>query len=315
MANKIDLIGKRFNKLVVIKKHSSLEQRYHTWICLCDCGNYITVNTRNLTSGRKKDCGCEDHKQIKNRIGEKYGNLIAEELVQTSGQSFIWRFRCSCGNTVNYSIKELLQMKVKDCGCKSYTGSPRKKDISGVRKGNLVALHPTEKRDKKGSVVWVCQCDCGNKTEVTESNYIFSRSVSCGCIRRERLQKNNHLYHNFVDGTCVEWLNSRKIRSNNSTGVTGVYKTKKDTYKAAITLQGKRYHLGSYLSFDEAVNVRKIVEEHLHNGFVRAWMEWNKRAKTDANWASSNPFFFRVTQKGRVFEIQSLFIPYFSFNY
>lgn len=42
----------------------------------------------------------------------------------------------------------------------------RYKDISGQRFGRLVALYPTEKR-VQNSVVWMCQCDCGNQKEIS----------------------------------------------------------------------------------------------------------------------------------------------------
>jgi len=55
---KINLVGKRFGKLIVLenvgvdKKHNSL------WKCKCDCGNTIITIGRSLTSGLTKSCGC-----------------------------------------------------------------------------------------------------------------------------------------------------------------------------------------------------------------------------------------------------------------
>jgi hypothetical protein len=53
----IDLVGKRFGKLVVLEKANSVEKR-PSWICKCDCGKTTTVIGGNLTSGTTKSCGC-----------------------------------------------------------------------------------------------------------------------------------------------------------------------------------------------------------------------------------------------------------------
>ena len=51
-----DLTGKRFGKLVVIKRD---EQDSSKCVCKCDCGNYTSIYMHNLTSGKSKSCGCE----------------------------------------------------------------------------------------------------------------------------------------------------------------------------------------------------------------------------------------------------------------
>ena len=55
------------------------------------------------------------------------------------------------------------------------------RDLSGERFGNLVAVRPTSER-KSGSVVWECQCDCGNTTLASAQNLRRGDKKSCGCI-------------------------------------------------------------------------------------------------------------------------------------
>ena len=75
----------------------------------------------------------------------------------------------------------------------------------------------------------------------------------------------------YVDGTCIEMLKSTKVRSNNTTGHTGVYyDAKKDNYRVEITLQGKRHYLGRYKSLDEAVKVRERAKEEYHERFIES---------------------------------------------
>lgn len=56
---RIDLTGKRFGRLTVVKKSDKNPKDYKTyWDCVCDCGNETTVLLTYLTSGETKSCGC-----------------------------------------------------------------------------------------------------------------------------------------------------------------------------------------------------------------------------------------------------------------
>lgn len=58
----IDLIGKRYGRLIVVSE----SQRHYSkgghvarmWNCVCDCGNKKVLSTGNLNSGNTKSCGC-----------------------------------------------------------------------------------------------------------------------------------------------------------------------------------------------------------------------------------------------------------------
>lgn len=54
------------------------------------------------------------------------------------------------------------------------------RDLTNQRFGKLVVLYPTEKRDNR-SIVWHCQCDCGNTADVSSKNLTYGASQSCGC--------------------------------------------------------------------------------------------------------------------------------------
>lgn len=72
MPNKINLVGKRFNRLLVIKESLERKNGKVTWNCLCDCGNKILVTSSDLTTGNTKSCGClskENSKQINKTHG------------------------------------------------------------------------------------------------------------------------------------------------------------------------------------------------------------------------------------------------------
>lgn len=57
-----DLIGQRFNKLLVVEKAESYVSptgnKQGRWKCLCDCGKTVFCTTGNLKKGDCQSCGC-----------------------------------------------------------------------------------------------------------------------------------------------------------------------------------------------------------------------------------------------------------------
>ena len=53
----IDLTGKKFGRLTVIKRVANKGKRAR-WLCKCECGKTIEVQGTNLKSGNTKSCGC-----------------------------------------------------------------------------------------------------------------------------------------------------------------------------------------------------------------------------------------------------------------
>lgn len=56
-----DLTGKRFNKLVVLRRDENGRGGNSRWKCICDCGTETTVSGTNLKTGAVKSCGCLRH--------------------------------------------------------------------------------------------------------------------------------------------------------------------------------------------------------------------------------------------------------------
>lgn len=54
----LNLIGKRFNRLTVLRFLYSDKNQKTTWECICDCGSHINVTGSSLISGNTKSCGC-----------------------------------------------------------------------------------------------------------------------------------------------------------------------------------------------------------------------------------------------------------------
>lgn len=57
-SHRIDLTGKRFNRLIVVEQEGLTPRGDAIWKCLCDCGNYTTATKARLEKGETKSCGC-----------------------------------------------------------------------------------------------------------------------------------------------------------------------------------------------------------------------------------------------------------------
>ena len=59
---KLNLIGNRYGKLVVISKAESKligsGKKFTMWLCQCDCGRTKEIMTASLVKGRTQSCGC-----------------------------------------------------------------------------------------------------------------------------------------------------------------------------------------------------------------------------------------------------------------
>jgi hypothetical protein len=54
---KIDMTNQQFGKLTVIKQNGSCNSGVK-WLCICECGNEVTVIRGNLLNGHNTSCGC-----------------------------------------------------------------------------------------------------------------------------------------------------------------------------------------------------------------------------------------------------------------
>jgi len=97
MPKRIDLTGQKFERLSVIKYSHTVKPRGNAfYLCLCECGNKIEVQSGHLKSGHTKSCGCFQQEKTKinsinNTWGRKYDNP------QIISSKFIWKISYSDG--------------------------------------------------------------------------------------------------------------------------------------------------------------------------------------------------------------------------
>lgn len=300
MAKHAELTGKKFGLLTVLEATSQRQDGYLVWHCRCDCGREILVNTKHLTRGTVTDCGCvlrsgaRHGPAAEDLTGQRFGMLTVEAPAPAQGGRTRWLCRCDCGNTHIVAARNLKAGKVTSCGCKG-VGRSMAEDLAGRRFGRLVALYPTTRRDRRGTVCWYCRCDCGTCLEVSRNDLIQGEYRSCGCLQREVQQQIPSKLHH-IDGTCIELLEKRKHRSDNTSGFRGVSRDKNGRFRVGIGFKGKRYYVGSYTSYEQAVTARLEAEQTIHEAFVTAYYRWEEQYG-DLPEEQRSPLIFDVKKK------------------
>lgn len=68
MSRCIDLTGQKFGKLIALKRVENSKNGQARWLCKCECGNEVIVQSNHLNNGNIKSCGCIKH----NSYNKKY---------------------------------------------------------------------------------------------------------------------------------------------------------------------------------------------------------------------------------------------------
>lgn len=122
----------------------------------------------------------------KDMLNQKFGMLLViDEAPSDKKGNAMWKCQCDCGNICIIAGKNLRNGNSKSCGCLSKKflieyNHTRKKDLTNQRFGKLVALEEIGSNNQK-NLIWKCQCDCGNFTEVASGDLISGNTRSCGC--------------------------------------------------------------------------------------------------------------------------------------
>lgn len=249
---KCDLTNQRFGKLLVLEPTDQRKHGCILWKCRCDCGKELLLDSRKLKNGVVNSCGCAESIP-KDITGHRFGKLVVMGKTGKRSQNryILWRCKCDCGQEIETTRNKLLSGNISSCGCGK---TPELKQWEGKWFGNLVVTAYCKK--EKGSHFWTCQCDCGKTVNVRQSNLQNGSTTSCGC--RHDPKSSMH----FVEGTCLERIQSKKISRANTSGIRGVYfNQKRGKWVAQIMFQKKCYYLGSFEKLEDATKARAVGEE------------------------------------------------------
>ena len=218
--------GQIFGHLTVLEKDTekSKQTKKAYWICQCDCENKTIKSIRgdHLTRGESKSCGCENKKVFngkknkKDITGQVFGRLtVLEEVPERMYNGHIaWKCKCECGNEIIVSGVSLRNGDTKSCGCYASEihslvcktlGTLKKRDLIGQKFGHLLVIEDSGERQNQ-QVVWLCECDCKNKTrvKVLGGNLTSGHTTSCGCLASSKGEETikTLLTQNNIPFTC-----------------------------------------------------------------------------------------------------------------
>lgn len=285
------MVGRKFGLLTVVKKISDKQNKKTKYECECSCENlnHVIVSGDNLKSGNTKSCGCLYKKDL---TGHKFGRLTVIGLDTDFDYSKVkdkhnrrWICSCQCGNIKTVSTGNLRSGGVKSCGCllgENFRNPVRNEyrldgdygigfDTNG--REFYFDLEDYDKikdrywfvdSDRKGYVISKEHLSDKQRTifmhRVIMSDYLKDNNLQVDHIHTER--KNDNRKSNLRLATQSQNSMNRKIASNNTSGVPGVY-YRQDTncWRAVITKDYIVYHLGDFNKFEDAVKARKAAEE------------------------------------------------------
>lgn len=164
---------------------------------------------------------------------------------------------CSCGNVVTVARKDL-EAGRDQC-------APWDHSLLGMRFGKLEVLSYAGSANGCGAM-YLCRCDCGKLATVGGKALKTGNTSSCGCGEDENRRANvaRASARSHAGGTHLNSIKSSKLRSDNRSGVRGVwYDERYDMYKAQITFKKHRYDLGHYATIEEAAEARREAEREL----------------------------------------------------
>lgn len=206
MAKKIDLTGRKFGRWFVVEEVSQ-KKRQRRWLCQCECGNVKEVIQSTLTRGASASCGCMRNEKVAKKVklnltGKKFGlwSVIKENGRNKHGQ-VLWECKCECGNVVNVVGSFLKRGVSQGCGCSRNKKISERTKIGLVDRkfGRLTVLKDVGSDEQK-RILWLCQCECGNKIEVSGVFLRRGTTKSCGCLKLENKGEKHHRYNpNLTD--------------------------------------------------------------------------------------------------------------------
>lgn len=115
--------------------------------------------------------------------GQRYGRLIAEQIIENTNGPTFWKCICSCGNIIKVRLDRLRSGHTKSCGClrKKNIASRSKKLDYNVKKCKAVHGHTTNVHASKCSLTYsswkAAKQRCFN-TNSPSYNYYGKRGIT-----------------------------------------------------------------------------------------------------------------------------------------
>lgn len=173
MGQFIELTGKKFGRLTVIKRAQNNKYNKGMWKCKCDCGNECVVTGSSLRSGVKNSCGClwkENLETLHKQNTLDTGIASMRQIINTYKQNAKKR-----GYTYSLTEKQFKEITKQNC---YYCGG----------KPNAIMNHPRS----NGAYIY-------NGLDRTDNTKGYTIDNVVPCCKRCNVAKNNLTFKEFKD--------------------------------------------------------------------------------------------------------------------
>lgn len=195
----IDLVGKRVGRLVVLSREDTDSRGQIRWLCLCDCGNYISCFGGNLRKGTSKSCGCLSKERARETmavlrqkkreeyeaslVGRRFTLVFVLSRAGTDEQGMsTWNCLCDCGNEFITRGSGLVYGSTKSCGC--WRVESRKKEKGLCMRNHLLATYKAAAKRR------------GYEWKLTEAEFLAIVQQPCHyCGESPRERKDSKRYN------------------------------------------------------------------------------------------------------------------------
>lgn len=218
MGKFIDLTGRRFGRLIVIKVADSNKYGKYKWLCKCNCGNEKVVRGGDLRSGDTQSCGCLQKEvppyNFIDLAGQSFGKLVVIERAENKGKTVRWLCKCDCGNETIVARGSLRGGDTKSCGCLRHEGLPE-----GEASFNKLYGSYKRKAEDRG---YDFKIDKKLFSKLTKENCFYCNTKPATILKNKH-NKGNYIYNGIdrVDNkigyeignivTCCETCNRAKL--------------------------------------------------------------------------------------------------------
>lgn len=177
--NKIkDLTNKRFNRLIAIKNTGlKSSNRSFIWLCKCDCGNEINVNSNDLQNDHTKSCGCLHKEQSSKLFIKMNKNRSNPDRELQACKDLYSQYKCVAKKRnliFNLSLEEFKKLTKQNCFYCNRIPS----QIKSKRNNSLYVYNGIDRLDNSiGYEINNCKPCCG-KCNKMKNNYDLDDYVS-----------------------------------------------------------------------------------------------------------------------------------------
>jgi len=174
----VNLIGKRFGKLVVIVKSKRTDKRHNQyWVCKCDCGNYKEIRGHHLGKSISS-CGCLQKLFRKLPKGESSFNQLFFTYKQNAKKA---------GRSFGLTKTEFKKLTQQNC---TYCGEPPSQIVNKPKHNGIFIYNGIDRLDNSKGYTK------NNSVPCCKVCNLMKRTLSC----KEFISKVKQIYkHSVVD--------------------------------------------------------------------------------------------------------------------